>query len=279
MVKTKEHATPEQRVLGFIRERHMALRRQKVVVAVSGGPDSVCLLHVLVNLQKELGVRLHVAHLDHQLRGPESEADARYVSEMAGQLSIPATIEHQDVQAYQVEHRISLEEAAREVRYTFLARVAESIGADRAVVGHTVDDHLETILMHLIRGTGTRGLRGLQPISRVRYSGTSLTAIRPLLQISRQETADYCHNHQLAPRIDASNLSLSPLRNRIRLQLMPLLRSYNPQVAGALLRTARIAGDELDFLDKETARLWGGIAERRENTVIFDKEKFLVLQY
>jgi len=246
-------------------------------VAVSGGPDSVCLLHILANLQAELKIRLHLAHLNHQLRGAESEADASYVSQLAHQLSIPATIEQRDVKAYQARQHLSLEEAAREVRYTFLAQVARSIDADQVAVGHTIDDHTETILMHLIRGTGTRGLRGLQPCSRWQSSGNSLTIIRPLLPISRQETADYCHHHQLTPRIDTSNLSLSPLRNRIRHQLLPILQSYNPQVAEALLRTGRIASDDLAFIDKEIGRLWGEIGQEQENTIVLDKERFLKL--
>ena len=246
-------------------------------MAVSGGPDSVCLLHILAKLQAELDIRLHLAHLNHQLRGAESEADASYVSELAHQLGIPATIEQRDVKAYQARQHLSLEEAAREVRYTFLAQVAKSIDADRVAVGHTIDDHIETILMHLIRGTGTRGLRGLQPCSRWQSSGNSLTIIRPLLPVSRQETAGYCHHHQLTPRIDASNLSLSPLRNRIRHQLLPILQGYNPQVVEALLRTGRIAGDDLAFIDKEIGRLWGEIGQEQESTIVLDKERFLEL--
>jgi len=266
-----------ERMLHFIQEQHLVPRQQKLVVAVSGGPDSVCLLHILVQLREKLGIRLHVAHLNHQLRGAESDADAKYVVDLARQLDLPATIERRDVKAYQAKQRLSLEEAAREVRYAFLVQVADSIGADRVAVGHTVDDHIETILMHLIRGTGTKGLRGLQPSSRWQSPSGSLTIIRPLLPVSRQETADYCHRHQLRPRIDTSNLSLSPLRNRIRQQLLPLLQSYNPQVAEALLRTARIATDDLTFLDKEVARLWGEIAQEQETTIILAKEKFLKL--
>ena len=189
----------------------------------------------------------------------------------------PATIDRHDVKAYQARQHFSLEEAAREVRYAFLAQVAKSIGASRVAVGHTVDDHIETILMHLIRGTGTRGLRGLQPSSLWHSSGGSLIVIRPLLSLSRQETADYCHEHQLMPRTDASNLSLSPLRNRIRHQLLPLLQSYNPRVADALIRAARIAGDDIVFIDKEIASLWGKIVRKQENTVVLDKEGFLEL--
>jgi len=278
MAKGQGYQEPlEQRVLHFIREHHLVLSQHQLLVAVSGGQDSVCLFHILVKLQEELNIKLHAAHLNHQLRGVESEADAQYVSRLAHQLGIPATIEQRDVKAYQARQRTSLEEAAREVRYAFLSEVAKSIGADRVAVGHTTDDHIETILMHLIRGTGTRGLRGLQPSSLRQSSGSSLIIIRPLLQVSRQETADYCHNHQLMPRIDASNLSLSPLRNRIRHQLLPLLRGYNPRVAEALLRSARIAGEDLAFLDKESARLWDRIAQRQGETVILDKARFLEL--
>jgi len=264
----------EQRVLHFIQEHRLVSSQRSLLVAVSGGPDSVCLLHILANLKNELSVRLHVAHLNHQLRGAESKADAQYVADLARRLDIPATIEQRDVKGYKAQAHTSLEEAAREVRYTFLAQVARSIGADRTAVGHTTDDNIETILMHLVRGTGTRGLRGLQPYTEWKSKTDSLIIIRPLLEVSREETAGYCHRHDLRPRIDTSNLSLSPLRNRIRHQLLPLLRSYNPRVDEALLRTARIAGDELSFLDKEIARVWDEIAQDQVNTIILDKEKF-----
>ncbi len=251
------------------------------MVAVSGGPDSVCLLHILVKLRDELDIVLYVAHLNHQLRGVESEADAQYVSDLAHRLGIPATIEQRDVKDYQAERHVSLEEAAREVRYAFLAQVAKCVGASQVVVGHTIDDHIETILMHLIRGTGTRGLRGLKPSVKWQsgQNGNSLIIIRPLLSVSREETVEYCYSHQLKPRIDASNLSLSPLRNRIRHRLLPLLKSYNPRVTDALLRTARIATDDIDFLDKEIARLWGEVAQQQENAIILDKERFLELPF
>jgi len=277
MVKRERQKFLQQRVLGFIQENQLVSSQHCLLVAVSGGPDSVCLLHILVKLREELDIRLHIAHLNHQLRGAESEADAHYVCDLAHRLDIPATIEQRDVKAYQAQHRLSLEEAAREVRYTFLAQVAKSIGANRVAAGHTVDDHIETILMHLIRGTGTRGLRGLQPSSLWQSSGNSLIIIRPLLPVSRWETADYCYNYQLMPRIDASNLSLSPLRNRIRHQLLPLLESYNPQVAEALLRTARIAGDDLAFLDKETTRQWGKIVQKQGSTITLNKKRVLEL--
>ena len=277
MKKQRYPEPPEQRLLQFIRENHLLSGQEKLLVAVSGGPDSVCLLHILAKLQKELGVKLHVAHLNHQLRGAESEADAGYVSQLANQLGLPVTIGGCDVNSYRARHRLSPEEAAREARYNFLAEVAESVGTDRVAVGHTTDDHIETILMHLVRGTGTRGLRGLQPVSHWRSAEHGLIIIRPLLPVRRQETADYCNSYQLKPRLDASNLSLSPLRNKIRHQLVPLLESYNPRITEALLRTARFAGDDLASLNQESARLGMGIARRQSGAIIFGKKEFLDL--
>ena len=261
-------------MLQFIRENHL-VSSQRLLVAVSGGPDSVCLLHILVKLREELSIKLHVAHLNHQLRASESEADAAYVTRLAHQLGLPSTIEARDVKSYRARRHLSPEEAAREVRYNFLAEVAQSIGTDRVAVGHTTDDHIETILMHLIRGTGTRGLRGLQPSSRWRSAEHSLTVIRPLLPVNRQETADYCRSYQLEPRLDTSNLSLSPLRNKIRHQLIPLLESYNPRINEALLRTARLAGDDLASLNQKAARSVDGVARKQGRTIVFDKKKFL----
>ncbi|MEE8194556.1 MAG: tRNA lysidine(34) synthetase TilS [Dehalococcoidales bacterium] len=264
----------EQRVARFMREHGLVASGSCLLLAVSGGADSTCLLHVLVGLREELGMGLHVAHLDHQLRGAESQADAGYVAALAGRLGVPATIEKRDVRAYQKRKRISLEEAAREVRYSFLADVADSIGADKVATGHTLDDHIETILMHLVRGTGTRGLRGLQPSTGWQVAGKPITVVRPLLPLSHRETADYCRSHRLRPRRDTSNRSLSPLRNRIRQQLLPLLRGYNPRVTEALLRTSKVATDELDYLDEEIAPLWGEVARKQGNTVILVKEGF-----
>ncbi len=273
-MKAESQPPLEQRVFDFIQQNHLLSANEKLLVAVSGGPDSVCLLHILVKLQKELKVHLHLAHLNHQLRGAESEADAEYVYDLARKWNIPATIERRDVKGYQKEQRLSLEEAAREVRYSFLTEVAGSIGIERVAVGHTRDDHIETILMHLIRGAGTRGLRGLQSYTEWKSKTGSLIIIRPLLEVSHQEIEGYCRQHRLAPRLDASNLSLSPLRNRIRHQLLPLLESYNPRIAEALLRTASIASDDIDFLDKETSRLWDRIAQKEGESVTLDKKRF-----
>jgi len=266
-----------QKVLRFIKQHQMITGGEKLVVAVSGGPDSVCLLHILCNLQKELEIELHVAHLNHQLRGAESDADAACVADLADRLGLPVTVESRDVMAYRSQHRLSPEEAAREVRYSFLARTAAETGAARVAVGHTADDHVETIIMHLLRGSGTRGLRGLLPVNNWQSAGHDLVIIRPLLELTCEETTAYCRRHRLNPRTDTSNLSPEPFRNRIRHQLLPELQKYNPQVAAALLRTARIAADESAFMDKEVARLWDSVARAEKGSIVINKKEFSAL--
>jgi tRNA(Ile)-lysidine synthase len=273
----QEKPTLEKRVGSFLREHHLTASRKPLLVAVSGGPDSVCLLHVLNALKKDSGLKLHVAHLDHQLRTDASVADAQYVLDLCHELGIPVTIEQRNVRAYQKEYKLSLEEAAREVRYGFFAEVAESIGAERVVVGHTLDDHVETVLLNLLRGTGTRGLRGLQPVRRWKLSGRRLTIVRPLLEMSRKETAAYCRRHRLQPRIDITNRSLKLTRNRVRLELLPLLKSYNPDIIEALLRTSRIASDDIAFLEQTADRHWRKIASKEGEVIVFNKPALLKL--
>jgi len=278
----------ESNVVAFIQRYSLISPGETVVVGVSGGADSVCLLHVLAKRQKGLGIKLHVAHVNHQLRGIESEADAQYVSDLAGSLGIPITISKQDVAAYRTERNCSIEEAARELRYAFLARVAREVGANRIAIGHTRDDQVETILMHILRGTGITGLCGLAPCSPMAcdYQGLSLRAptsrgnllvIRPLLDITREETTGYCQEHQLNPRIDSSNLSLSFFRNRLRLQLLPLLRQYNPSVDQALLRLADIAKEDNAFIDQHALELWDKVARQENNAIYLDRKQIASL--
>ncbi len=266
-----------EKVFDYIRTGKLVSRGERLVVAVSGGPDSVCLLYILAELREKLGITLHVAHLDHQLRGKDSADDAAYVAGLARRLGLTATIEARDVKAYRDKNRLSEEEAAREVRYSFLAQVAGTIGATKVAVGHTADDHIETILMHLLRGSGTRGLRGLLPVSQWPSGAVGLTIIRPLLVLHREEAAAYCRRRHLKPRVDTSNLSPRLFRNRVRRFLLPELRKYNPRIDEALLRTGTIASDDLDFIDKEVDRLWNEVMRIEKGAVVIEKQNFITL--
>ncbi len=171
------------------------------------------------------------------------------------------------------------EEAAREVRYAFLADVVQKVAGSCVAVGHTRDDHIETVLLHLLRGTGTAGLCGLQPRSALPYGEHSLQleVLRPLLELSRQETLDYCQRYNLAPRSDSSNVSPSFLRNRVRLELLPVLRSYNPGIDKALLRLADIAGDDVSFIEKKASLLWKKLAGEEDDIIYLDMSQMVAL--
>jgi tRNA(Ile)-lysidine synthase len=275
-VKKPQDAT-EEKVLAFIRANQLVTAGEKIVVAVSGGPDSVCLLHVLYSLRKELDISLHIAHLNHQLRGAEADADADYVKVLARRLKVPATIESADVRSYQKKQRLTLEEAAREVRYCFLATTAQKAGAEKVAAGHTAADNAETLLMHIIRGSGLKGLRGLLPDTHVKTCNAELRVIRPLLALQREETVAYCAEHHLEPRTDSTNLSIEPFRNKVRRRLLPQLRKYNPQFDAALLRTARTAAADLAFIEAEARRASKTLTKSSQDSVVIGKKDFLAL--
>jgi tRNA(Ile)-lysidine synthase len=252
-----------------------------VVVAVSGGTDSLCLLYALHRLSAELQLSLHVAHLDHMLRGAESQEDARFVSSRAESLGLLCTVESRDVAAYRDAHHCSLEEAAREVRYSFLREVAHRVNAVAVVTGHTRDDAVETVMLHILRGTGVHGLRGLEPASPYPYSPQdgvdkrALTLLRPMLQVSRSEAEGYCRALGLEPREDATNASLAYLRNRIRLELLPSMRQLNPRVDDALLRLSGLAAEDDEYLVSIARGLWERIATNAKDRIDIEASAFL----
>jgi tRNA(Ile)-lysidine synthase len=220
-----------------------------VLVACSGGADSVALLHLLSSTRQELGLRLGVAHLHHGLRGADADADAEYVAALAARLELPLVSERADVPALARETGQSLEAAARSARYEFLERAAEAGEWERVALAHTASDRVETVLLNLLRGSGLHGLRGM-PAARGRF-------IRPLLTAWRVETEAYCAALDLRPRVDRSNLDPEhATRNRVRLELLPLLRDqYNPAADEALLRLAEAVEEELEWTEPQVEAL------------------------
>lgn len=237
-----------------------------VVVGVSGGPDSLCLLHVLNRLRVDYGVELQVAHLDHQIRGADSREDAAFVANLAEEWGLPATIEARDVPRLARENKLAIEEAARQARYSFLAQVAQAVGAKRIAVGHNADDQTETIVMHWLRGAGLAGLRGMLPqtdLGQMRLEAAwpghpplNLQLIRPLLETPRAEIEAYCRENGLKPRFDRSNLDTTYYRNRLRHELIPYLESYNPNIREVVRRSAQVISADYDFLQAELERVW-----------------------
>ncbi len=250
------------------------LAGSRLVVAVSGGSDSLAMLYAFHRLQDELHLDLHVAHLDHQLRGEDSTADAEFVVNTCAKLGIECTLDKVDVLAFQREHRMSLEEAAREARYDFLTLVANREGADSIALGHTSDDQVETVLMNIIRGSGLRGLRGMLPKSTRRISGGDITLFRPLLRLSKGDTTGYCQALGITPRLDDSNTSMELTRNRIRLELLPMLRDLNPEIGKAIERLSQNAGDALEAVELAVDAAWSQVIEEGDDCIRIDREEF-----
>ncbi len=238
----------------------------KVLVAVSGGPDSLSLLHLLWTEREARQISVEAVHLDHGLRGAESTAEAQWVAGWCAERGIVCHVSWEDVAAWASTHKQSTQEAARAVRYAFLERTAASAGADKIATGHTRDDQVETVLGNILRGTGTDGLRGI-PERRG-------SIIRPMLGVPRAEIEAYCAAHGLSPRQDPSNFSPDHYtRNRIRLELMPQLRQeYNSRVDDALVRLSEIAARDSDYLAGQAqAALATAIHSRQNDRVILKR--------
>jgi len=239
---------------------------QALVVGVSGGPDSLCLLHLLWRMPAGLRLRMHVAHLNHGLRGAEADADAAFVAETAQAWGLPCTIGQADVARLAVERRLSLEEAARQARYGFLAEVAAAIQADTIAVAHNADDQAETVLMHFLRGSGVAGLRGMLPktcLGEYRLaepdSPVDLWLVRPLLATPRGAIEAYCAEQGLQPRFDRSNEDTTFFRNRLRLHLLPILESYNPAIRQVLAHTADVLAADHETLATALDEAWSQV--------------------
>jgi tRNA(Ile)-lysidine synthase len=255
-----------------------------MVVGVSGGPDSLCLLHILLRLREAYRLRLHVAHLHHGARGPDADADAEFVAALADEWELPVTVERQDVPALAHAHRLAFEEAARRVRYAFLARVAGAVDAQKIAVGHNADDQAETVLMHFLRGAGPAGLRGMLPATPITeyrmlepFASQDSSAlrptpiiVRPLLTVSRADIERYCADQGLVPRFDRSNLDTTYFRNRLRHELLPLLETYNPNIRARLCHTAAVVAADYERLTQLREQAWAEIVTSCPNA---DKEE------
>jgi tRNA(Ile)-lysidine synthase len=235
--KTTRHKL-ERYVAASARARQLFAAGDHLLVAVSGGPDSVALLSVLASLAPAKRLTLSALHLNYGLRGEESEEDERFVSRLCTELGVPLTCERVDLSRAVTQRKgMSLQARAREARYAALQRTAAARGARKIALGHTADDQAETLVMWMLRGSGTAGLAGIRPVRDAVY-------VRPLLDVSRAEVLAYLNAKGLSFRTDSSNAKPLYLRNRIRHELLPLLKQFNPAVVDALTRQADILRDD-----------------------------------
>lgn len=252
------------RVRRTIRRGALVPRGARVLVAVSGGSDSVALLHLLLELQPDGGFTVAaLAHLNHRLRGAAADADEAYCRALAGSLGLSVIVEGRDVAAAARDGRVSVEHAGHRLRHEFFARAAAACGADRVALGHTRDDQAETFLLRLLRGAGPAGLAAMHP--------RAGSIVRPLLEVTRAELRDYLAERRIAFREDESNFDRRIPRNRVRHELLPWLRErFTPGIADILGREAEIARDDAEYLETAAAACAPGIVHREAGALRID---------
>jgi tRNA(Ile)-lysidine synthase len=247
----------------FILSNCLVSKGDTVILAVSGGPDSLCLLHLFNRMADQYRLKLVVAHLNHQLR-PEAGDEETGVAALASGLGLPFEAETVDIRSYKKQQGLSEEAAGREARYRFLHRIARKYNAAALALGHHRDDQAETVLLNILRGCGTDGLAGMLPLSS--YQGIRL--VRPLLGFQREEIEAYCREKGLNPYTDSSNLEKEYRRNRLRLELIPhLAKCYNPQIKEALAGLADLAAADRLFLHSMASKKAGEIVFYDKNRV------------
>jgi len=241
-----------------------------VLVGVSGGPDSIALLHCLT----ENGYQVTAAHFNHHLR-PNADQEAGFVQRFAENLNIPFVVGGEDISRYAAENSQSIEEAARNRRYLFLFETARSRNCDLVCTAHHADDQLETILMNFLRGSGTEGLTGMEVSSCPNSWSETIALIRPLLTVGKEQIEDYCQEHDLSYISDPSNLNLNFFRNRIRHEVIPYLKQYSSGFQKKILQTANILREEALVLEKLTERSFNRvIGQGDHNTLEIIREDF-----
>jgi tRNA(Ile)-lysidine synthase len=241
-------------VLSSIKEA--GLLNSKITVSVSGGPDSLTLLHVLNKFANEGKIQIIGAHLNHNIRGQEALSDEKHVIGIFKNLKIPYEISNCDVPELSRVQNISIEEAARKSRHAFMHSTNLKHETVAAAMGHTLDDQAESILMHIMRGSGINGLKGMNLISKRVIDNMPVTIFRPLLNFLKSDIEKYCKENDIFPVIDSTNLSDKYKRNFVRLNILPLMEKYNPAIKNSLIRLSQTSSNDLDFINQECELFW-----------------------
>lgn len=243
----------------------------RIVVGVSGGPDSICLLHLLWKLKEKMKLEIYGVHLNHQFRGGEADRDAEYVKSFCHMLKIESYIFSEDVKSYSKKRGITFEEGGRKLRYDLFEQVAKETNSNKIAVAQNRNDQAETVLMRLIRGSGLEGLTAIDYIRDGKI-------IRPLLDISREEIEEYCRKYKLNPRIDKTNLETIYTRNKIRLELIPYIeKNFNPNIIDTLWRSSNILRDDSEYLNNITENIYKAITNKKDNGLSINLTEFIEL--
>ena len=266
----------EDKVLKTIQKYNMLKNGDKVVIGVSGGPDSMTLLNILNNLKEKLNINLYVAHINHMIR-KEADEETEYVKDFCAKINVEFFAKKVKVEEEAKKQKIGTEEAGRNIRYEFFEEVAKKIGANKIATAHNSNDNAETVLMNIIRGTSVSGLKGIDKVRDGKF-------IRPIIECSRDEIEEYCKEQNLNPKYDKTNDENIYTRNKIRNMLIPFLKKeFNPNIVDGINRLSQIATEEEQFInktvEKEYERLKISANNREENQVILDLKEFNKLDY
>lgn len=250
----------KEKVIDTIKRYNLIKNGDSIVIGVSGGPDSICLLHILNKLREELNFNIYVAHINHLIR-KEADSETEYVQEFCKNLGIECFVKKIDVQKEAKDLKRGTEETGRKVRYEFFNEVLEKTKSNKIATAHNNNDKVETILMNILRGSGTSGLKGIEPIRDNKY-------IRPLIDIEREEIEKYCDENKLDPRIDKSNSENIYTRNKIRNVVIPYIKDeFNPNIIKTINRLSEVATEENEYLDKITEEIFKDILIKPQDIV------------
>ena len=258
----------KNKFLKYIKENSLIEKGDGIVVGLSGGPDSVCLLHLLCSIRDEMELKIAAAHINHMIRGVEADGDEEYAKDLCKRLDVKFFALRKDVEEYGREKGMSSETAGRDVRYNFFNKVKDDLNYQKIATAHNANDQAETILMRIMRGTGLEGLGGIPVKREGKY-------IRPILFMKRKEVEDYCKNSNLEPRIDGTNLEKLYSRNKIRLDILPYMRdNFNKDVVEAINRMALLLQDDNNYILKEVDNYYKKECIVYKDRVVIKKEAF-----
>ena len=254
------------KVIDTIKKYNLIQKGDKLVLGVSGGPDSISMLHILNKIKEEFNLEIYVAHINHMIR-EEAVEDEKYVQEYCEKNNIKYFVKRVDVQQIAKTEKIGTEEAGRNIRYNFFEEVLQKVGANKIAIAHNKNDKIETIIMNLLRGSGLSGMKGIEPIRDNKI-------IRPLIECERQEIEQYCEDQKLNPRIDKTNFENDYTRNKIRNIVIPYIQNeFNPNIIETMERFAQVATDESNYVEKQAQKIYQNLLLEETNEQIILKLK------
>ena len=258
----------KNKVLETISKYNLIEPGDKIVLGVSGGPDSISMLNILNEIKNEYGFEIYVAHINHMIR-EEAIEDENYVQKYCEQKNIQCFIKRIDVQQIAHEQKIGTEEAGRNIRYEFFEEVLHNVGANKIAIAHNKNDKIETIIMNLLRGSGLSGLKGIEAVRDNKF-------IRPLIECERKEIEQYCEEQKLNPRIDKTNFENDYTRNKIRNIVIPYIKEeFNPNIIETMDRLSQVATDESDYIELQTLKAYQKLLlEKTDEQIILKLKEF-----